>query len=713
MAKKTKKTEDDGLDFIGKSIVKQYGHIIESGEKVLSDLNEYKVISLSPALDLALGGGIREGSCAVMTGDPKTGKAQNLSSIVYTTSGPKKMGDIKIGDNVCTPDGGSGRVVGIFPQGVRDVYRITFNDGAYADCDIEHLWKVKRNNSRTTDHYDWKILSLKDILSEGLRYSDRPKWRIPLTSPVSFKDQDQLIPAYTLGCLIGDGGIKSGSPVITSIDGEIVSHFMIYAHSLSLECKPTEEGGINYRISHPENKVGDNKLINYLKALKLWGCGSHNKFIPDQYKYGSIEQRLELIKGLMDTDGYNDRGKNAEYATVSEQLALDVREVLQSLGYTAKIKERVTKCDGREFPSYRLHISGHCVSDLFSLKRKIVDRHRVRCNLTRTIVKVEKIGREECQCIKIDHTDHLYLTDNFVVTHNTTTALYFASKCQALNKSVYYLNTEGRITKENFTGIKGLDPSKIKIIQSTDKQPLVSAESYLNALEILIKNTEGFVGIVDSVSNMVPKDELEGEIRTGVRNALPRLLSMFLKRISGDVARNKAIVIFITHNIANTSGARYAPLKMADCGNMLQYQAGTNMIIQSRGKWESEDGSSDIGQVANWIIKTSASGGIPNSKAESWIRYGVGIDEAREICELGVQFSIIHKNGSWFKILPAISHPEAPVVRQIVTDFGKNPDSMEDIESVFKMQGMASVYNMMNQYPDLVSLVFKEMKDIF
>ena len=113
-------------------------------------------------------------------------------------------------------------------------------------------------------------------------------------------------------------------------------------------------------------------------------------------------------------------------------------------------------------------------------------------------------------------------------TGKTTTALYAAAKAQAKGKKVYYLNTEGRLTKENFRGIKGLDIDAIQIVQATDDTPIVSAETYLNVLERLIKEEPDLFVIVDSTSNMVPQDEIDGEIRTGVRNALPRLLSMFL-----------------------------------------------------------------------------------------------------------------------------------------------------------------------------------------
>ncbi|NDB57155.1 hypothetical protein EB001_01705 [bacterium] len=203
----------------------------------------------------------------------------------------------------------------------------------------------------------------------------------------------------------------------------------------------------------------------------------------------------------------------------------------------------------------------------------------------------------------------------------TTTALHFAAKCQKHNKRVIYVNTEGRLSKQNFDGIKGLNSDNILIIESTDERVL-SAEDFLNIIEYYVNNDSGCLIIADSLSNMVPAVELEGEVRTGVRNALPRLLSMFFKRISGTLMKNKTILICITHNIANTGGSPYAPQKMADCGNMLQYQAGTNMVITHRGKWQvPKDTGQHVGQIANWSIKTSNAGGRPNSTAEGWIRF--------------------------------------------------------------------------------------------
>tara|TARA_Y100001937_G_scaffold120782_1_gene178492 strand:+ start:369 stop:1475 length:1107 start_codon:yes stop_codon:yes gene_type:complete len=297
-------------------------------------------------------------------------------------------------------------------------------------------------------------------------------------------------------------------------------------------------------------------------------------------------------------------------------------------------------------------------------------------------------------------------------TGKTTTSLYFAAKAQAAGKNVFYFNTEGRLTKENFTGIKGLDASKIKVIQATDNQPVVSAETFLNAIETYVKNTPDFVAIIDSVSNMVPQDELDGDVRGGVRAQLPRLLSMFFKRISNDVARTKSILIFITHNIANTGGSRWSPAKLADCGNMLQYQAGTNMVITHRGKWEETDeAGNDVGQVANWIVKTSASGGKPNSNAISYIRYGTGIDEVRELCEIANELTFIKQAGAWYTILSAITSDD----KRIVNLLKKNdidPEDKEAREKFFKFQGMSKLSEFIQSNTEVQAFLYDEIKSV-
>ena len=299
-------------------------------------------------------------------------------------------------------------------------------------------------------------------------------------------------------------------------------------------------------------------------------------------------------------------------------------------------------------------------------------------------------------------------------TGKTTTALYAAAKAQAKGKKVYYLNTEGRLTKQNFRGIKGLDVDAIQIVQATDDTPIVSAETYLNIMERLLKEEENLFLICDSTSNMVPQDEIDGEIRTGVRNALPRLLSMFFKRISGDVSRMKAIAVFITHNIANTGGSRFAPSKMADCGNMLQFQAGTNMVITHRGKWEvPKESGNHVGQVANWVIKTSAAGGTPMSTAASWIRYGIGIDESQEIAQIATDFALIQAKGAWYTISCLVDKATHPIVHEYLSTNEVDPSDEEAVTKAFKFQGMEKLVSFLNENQDLRDIVIEEVRDLF
>lgn len=295
----------------------------------------------------------------------------------------------------------------------------------------------------------------------------------------------------------------------------------------------------------------------------------------------------------------------------------------------------------------------------------------------------------------------------------TTTSLHFAAKCQAKGKRVIYIDTEGRMSEQNFTGIPGLDPDKIIVIQSTNDR-ILSAEDFLNIVEYYINNDPGCLIITDSLSNMVPACELEGEVRTGVRNALPRLLSMFFKRISGTLMKNKVLLLCVTHNIANTGGSPYAPSKMADCGNMLQYQAGTNMVITHRGRWQvPKDTGVHVGQIANWSIKTSNAGGRPNSTAESWIRYGIGIDEVQEIVQIACEFRLIKSAGAWYTIQSAVESVDDPIVKKLLQENGIDSSNTESVEKFFKFQGVNNVSEFLSNNPEIVQLIYSKIKELY
>ncbi len=373
-----------------------------------------------------------------LTGGAGSGKAQPHSAKVLTPAGWTTMGAVRIGDVVSTPDNGVARIRGLYPQGVQPVYKLTFADGRTARATGDHLWKVRVKHAwriRTTDE-------MREILGRDTRAS--VSLAIPLADAMTVKDGGKSIEAlplhpYVLGALLGDGSLGNGegssSIVFTSADQEIINRVAMLAPNDAC-LVPT---GPSSRFSFRFKGLGEvgKSMRETIKDLRLLGTRSHDKFIPRAYLESSIENRVELLKGLMDTDGYVSEAGGMSYCTISPQLRDDVVELVRSLGGIAMVAEKATtythngeKKSGQL--AYNINIRLRDRAMAFHLERK-VDRARqdyqyADC-LYLNVASIEPDGEEECSCIAIDHPDRLYLTDNFVVTHNTT----------VLNDFVHYL----------------------------------------------------------------------------------------------------------------------------------------------------------------------------------------------------------------------------------------------------------------------------------
>lgn len=365
------------------------------------------------------------------------GKDQPLTSKILTPTGWVQMGNIKLNDVVITPSGDYANVVGIFPQGMKDVYEIEFHDGSKTRCGYQHLWKVKKPKkpwrADTTD----AIISTKDIIDflSMKEAGDRHipgNISIPLTQPIYYDTKELPIDPYLLGILIGDGCI-SKHLMLSSKDDQIITRVSVLLERFDVTLKRVETSNCDYRITKKNKQdtcpPSPNLLTEQLKKLGLFGTVSNNKFIPEMYKNASIDQRFALVQGLMDTDGtVAADGRSQSFCTVSEHLAKDMQEILWSLGCTCTITSRTPsytyngeKQQGQM--AFDLHIGCSTPKRLFSLSRKqnrCREKHGDgRIELTRRVKTVTKVSHEQTQCIMIDHPDHLYITDDYVVTHNT------------------------------------------------------------------------------------------------------------------------------------------------------------------------------------------------------------------------------------------------------------------------------------------------------
>lgn len=344
------------------------------------------------------------------------GKAQPLTASVLTKNGFKKIGLLKIGDKVLTPNGKEVDVIGIFPQGKKMVYSVEFIDGAKAEVCIDHLWKYKIVSRKNK----WRIDSTAKLIEhiekrKKSKATISPNILIPLISPVEFTKKHQEINPYVLGYLLGDGTFGKWTIRFSTADNFILEKFKAF----NIDFKKV--GKYDYLI------VKNPALNEYLRRNNLWHKRSEYKFIPHEYIQSSISDRKNILSGLLDSDGYVDSRGHIVFSSVSEQLAKDAQWIVRSLGGKATIWRKESFCNGKQcLDSFNVYI-GIEDNEIISLPRK-KDRLRkfnggigIRHRRLKTITP---IGEKECVCIKVDSQDGLYITDDFIVTHNTDWLLF-------------------------------------------------------------------------------------------------------------------------------------------------------------------------------------------------------------------------------------------------------------------------------------------------
>lgn len=358
------------------------------------------------------------------------GKGTSLECPIHTPYGWKRMGDIRLGDVVSTPDGRGGSVYKITPLGVVPLYKITLSDGRQIEVTFDHLWKVfaQRRHYKPCrkgpcyEHTGTEILTTQQIMDR----MPEERFSIPVPLPVEKPEKDLPLDPYFLGLMIGDGCLNSKALGLATRDHEVIPVVNKGLTSIGVEFIKNKSFGYRARCLAGK-KAGLHNLRSAFESLDLLGKTSYFKFIPEIYKNGSVSQRHALLQGLMDSDGTSGKEGGATITFSSKQLAEDVQELAWSLGAVASLSTRTTtytykgkKLQGK--PSYRVQISHPIPKSLFRLERhkeRLSDQHRRRDTLGPVITKIEYSRHAEAQCIAIDHPDKLYIMDQYVVTHNS------------------------------------------------------------------------------------------------------------------------------------------------------------------------------------------------------------------------------------------------------------------------------------------------------
>ena len=363
-----------------------------------------------------------------LCGAATMGKCQSVDSKVLTPFGFVRMGDLKVGNIISGADGGFQTVEQIFEQPRKEMYRFTMADGTSVESSADHLWVIRESRWKLQSVYATK--TTEDIIRDFERSKLPPKTGsvrnicFPVNGPVIFTPKGALkVHPYVLGALIGDGCFRlSGRRVsISTPDTEIIDRIKELGYDVY---QTSSQKAIEYFIRGDE-------LFDALSEYGLVGKLSYDKFIPEDYLYASIEDRFELLHGLLDTDG-SCSGSTIEFSTSSDKLAEQVAFLIRSLGYVCKVKSRITKFTYKGekkvgHRSYRITVSTDDGTFFFSVGRK---KEAFRFNPDHRgfvpmhyLKSIEKVGVSECRCIRVSNQDHLYITDDFIVTHNTYSML--------------------------------------------------------------------------------------------------------------------------------------------------------------------------------------------------------------------------------------------------------------------------------------------------
>lgn len=397
---------------------------------------------------------------SILAASRQTGKDQPLDSVVFDINGKKRFGDLKIGDQIYGDNGELTNVIGIYPQGIKDVYEIEFSDGVKVRCGENHLWNVIKYKKE-------KTIELSEIKKNYLTKRGDSIYYVKMAEPVNYSTKELIIDPYLLGIIIGDGCTKNNRLEIATMDEEIIN----YLHTLEDDdifiekiYRKDKKNQCQYAIRKTNNKP--HKIIKKLKLLNIHDKYSYEKFIPEIYKYSDINQRLELLRGLLDTDGCCSDNL-VTYCTTSELLSNDFRDLCHSLGIRTGIRKKIPtytykgiKKKGRLAYEISLYLRNNYKYDIFKIKRKQnnIKNKKFDWGTKRGITNITYIGKEETQCIEVDNETHLYLTDNYIPTHNTVSASIVLLHFCLFNddKNVMIVANKGKTVVEIVDKIKSI-----------------------------------------------------------------------------------------------------------------------------------------------------------------------------------------------------------------------------------------------------------------
>ena len=348
------------------------------------------------------------------------GKALSLETPIPTPIGWREMGDLEPGDEVFDEMGHPTTILAVTPPLLgRPCRDVVFSDGTIITADAQHLWLTSEKRSRKRNRPTW-TLKTTDEIAMSLTVGNERNHQIPLARPVEYPPQALPINPYVFGVWLGDGTTTKAE--ITCVDHAILDE--IRREGYSVESRHHRApyvyliGGAGQTRDPATGRfVGNESLWT---ALRLMGQFA-GKYVPPDYLLAGVEQRLALLQGLMDSDGFVDNVGRCEFTSTNEGLADAVVELAASLGFRPSKNKGTATFNGVDHgPKYRVRFTPH--SPVFRLPRKLArqKRNAARYHRFRSVAAVRETASVPVKCIQVASSGLFLASRSFIPTHNSS-----------------------------------------------------------------------------------------------------------------------------------------------------------------------------------------------------------------------------------------------------------------------------------------------------
>lgn len=642
------------------------------GADVLTRADEgYPPIEAIPtgcfAIDRVIGcGGLPRGRILELYGEPSCQPAD--SKVLMANGDWKLIQDIKIGDIIISPQQDGTTIPAKVLNTTNWIAPLTFDITKNSDDSL--LYSCSGNH--IIPHFSWnniKIEKSRESISvtqlhqnTALELEGKNKINAFISPTITWMQnkEDPIVGGYTLGLCLANGNIAStGGIKICCHEDDLPIEVLRMKEEGTLLSEIVKYKSKEFSKASQVTLIEGRPLLQQMQWFQeqgLRGKNGHNKFIPKDALLSSVEYRKNLLAGLIDGDGSlsGDKRDNKnnhypraryEYSTVSKKLAKDIQFLVSSLGGIATIAERVTHCNNKPFLSYRLYIAFDFSIDTSLWRKKGFGPRNSIKNMREKLsshigINIKKsLSPKTVYGFVIDSPSQWYVTDNWIVTHNsgkTATTLFLIAQVQKTGGTCAFLDAEYSFNGD-FARSIGVDTKKLFISQPA------TLEEGADTIRALVATNQIDVIVIDSVAALVPKKEVEGEEMLANSMAVQaQLMSKMLRVLTGEVARSKTCVIFINH-LKEKMGIFWGDKSTTPGGKSLKFFASVRLAVSRGEKFKGEHDE----QIGNMVTITAQKNKVapPWRKGSFALYYATGVDQTADTFDTAFELGLVTKEG--------------------------------------------------------------------